>query len=72
VLTSLLRKRKFRFLGTEDEQRYATVDLAERSMSEVETFAFFTAKMNITNSDKKGSIETSFRLLVVPCCILGV
>ena len=45
--------KRIRFLGTEDGQRYATVDLAERSMSEVETFALFTAKMNITNSDKK-------------------
>jgi hypothetical protein len=45
--------KRIRFLGTEDGQRYATVDLAERNMIEVETFALFTAKMNITNSDKK-------------------
>lgn len=45
--------KRIRFLGTEDGQRYATVDLAERSMNEVETFALFTAKVNLTNSDKK-------------------
>ena len=47
-----------RFLGTEDGQRYAAVDLAERSMCEVETFCLFKAKA-ATDSDKKRKLKPS-------------
>jgi hypothetical protein len=47
-----------RFLGTEDGQRYAAVDLAERSMSEVETFCLFKAKA-ATDSDKTKKLKSN-------------
>jgi hypothetical protein len=53
--------KRIRFLGTEDGKRYATVDLAERSMDEVESFSLFTTKMNVsTNSDKKRKTKNLF------------
>jgi hypothetical protein len=47
-----------RFVGTDDGQRYAAVDLAERSTSEVETFTLFTARA-ANNSAKKKKINNS-------------
>jgi hypothetical protein len=52
--------KRIRFLGTEDGKRYATVDLAERSMNEVETFSLFTTKLSLPNSDKKRKHNTLF------------
>jgi hypothetical protein len=52
--------KRIRFLGTEDGKRYATVDLAERSMNEVETFKLFTTKFSVPNSDKKRKHNTLF------------
>jgi hypothetical protein len=52
--------KRIRFLGTEDGQRYAAVDLAERSMSEVEEFKLFTSKVRLPNSDKKRKHSTLF------------
>jgi hypothetical protein len=50
------------FPGTPDGKRYDDVDLAERSMNEVESFTLFTAKVCIPNSDhKKGSSTLSSR-----------
>lgn len=52
--------KRIRFLGTEDGQRYASVDLAERSMNEVETFTLFTSKIRVPNSDKKRKLNNLF------------
>ena len=52
--------KRIRFLGTEDGQRYASVDLAERSMNEVEEFKLFTSKVRLPNSDKKRKLNNLF------------
>jgi hypothetical protein len=52
--------KRIQFLGTEDGKRYATIDLAERSMLEVETFKLFTTKLSLPNSDKKRKHNTLF------------
>jgi hypothetical protein len=53
--------KRIRFLGTPDGQRYASVDLAERStMNEVESFTLFAAKVTVPNSEKKRKLTTLF------------
>jgi hypothetical protein len=52
--------KRIRFLGTDDGQRYASVDLAERSMNEVEEFTLFTSKVRLPTSDKKRKLTNLY------------
>jgi hypothetical protein len=52
--------KRIRFLGTPDGQRYASVDLAERSMNEVESFTLFAAKVTVPNSEKKRKLTSLY------------